>query len=35
MRKITYQEGDFSEAEPKEHLVIGVLVSERGEEKSH
>ena len=33
--KITYQEGDFSEAEPQERLVIGVVVSERGEEKSH
>jgi len=33
--KIDYQEGDFSEAEPEEHLVIGIAVSDMGEEKSH
>ena len=33
--KITYQEGDFSEQEPEEHLMIGIMVSDMGEEKSH
>ena len=33
--KITYQEGDFSEKEPQEHLVIGIVVSDMSEEKSH
>ena len=33
--KIAYQEGDFSEAEPQENLVIGIVVSDMGEEKSH
>ena len=33
--KITHQEGDFSVAEPKEYLVIGIMVSKNAEDKSH
>ena len=33
--KITYKVGDFSEAEPEEHLVIGIVVSDINEEISH
>ena len=33
--KITFQDCDFSEAEPQKHIMIGIMVSERGEEKRH
>jgi len=33
--RITFQDCDFSEAEPQKHIMIGIMVSERGEEKSH
>ena len=33
--KITFQEGDSSEEEPQEHLVIGIMVSDMGDEKCH
>ena len=33
--KIIYQEGDYSEKEPEEHLAIGIIIPDTGMDECH